>query len=214
MIRTRRVLIDVAIVVTILVQAPFATATHQVDHRVTVRGAIYDSVGIPQARSELSVIDPEGEVLGTTKTSKNGKFQLILHLHDEDVGRKLLLRTGTLSQEFQLTFDPHNIRKERIVLVTIGDLSPELRRRQSIFTGVGAAVIAIGLVSGTIVLIRKKQHYDKSKKKRTGKKPGKSIRNSGASRSPPTRSPRLNHKSSPTSEMTNKDRRLSESEQE
>ena len=153
MIRTRRVLIDVAIVVTILVQAPFATATHQVDHRVTVRGAIYDSVGIPQARSELSVIDPEGEVLGTTKTSKNGKFQLILHLHDEDVGRKLLLRTGTLRQEFQLTFDPHNIRKERIVLVTIGDLSPELRRRQSIFTGVGAAVIAIGLVSGTIVLI-------------------------------------------------------------
>ena len=76
-----------------------------------MRGAIYDSVGIPQARSELSVIDPEGEVLGTTKTSKNGKFQLILHLHNEDVGRKLLLRTGTLSQEFQLTFDPHNIRK-------------------------------------------------------------------------------------------------------
>ena len=146
----------VFLVAAVLAPAPFAGATHEVDHRVTVRGAIYESDGTPRSRSAVSLVGPGGEVLGTTDTNRAGKFQFVVHLHDEDAGRMLIVRSGATSREFRLTFDPGNRRAERIVTVVIGQQSPQVRRRAAILAGVGIAVLA-GLVAGAALLLARKQ---------------------------------------------------------
>ena len=154
----------VFLVAALLAPAPFAGATHEVDHRVTVRGAIYESDGTPRSRSAVSLVGPGGEVLGTTDTNRAGKFQFVLHLHDEDAGRMLIVRSGATSREFRLTFDPGNRRAERIVTVVIGQQSPQVRRRAAILAGVGIAVLA-GLVAGAALLLARKRKGNKRKGK-------------------------------------------------
>lgn len=162
---------------TILAPAPFAAATHEVDHRITVRGSIYETDGTPRARSTISVIDPGGEMLGTTETSRSGKFQFLLHLHNEDAGRTLVLRSGELSQEFRLVFDPATTRKERIVKVAIGVLAPELRRRQAILKGAGIAGLIASTVGPAIVALTAGR-----RKKRRGKHGGMAACSAAARR--------------------------------
>ena len=165
----------VFLVAALLAPAPFAGATHEVDHRVTVRGAIYESDGTPRSRSAVSLVGPGGEVLGTTDTNRAGKFQFVLHLHDEDAGRMLVVRSGATSREFRLTFDSGNRRAERIVTVVIGQQSPQVRRRAAILAGVGIAALA-GLVAGAALLLTRKT---RKRNKRKGKgKPG--VTGSGA----------------------------------
>ena len=154
----------VFLVAALLAPAPFAGATHEVDHRLTVRGAIYESDGTPRSRSAVSLVGPGGEVLGTTDTNRAGKFQFVLHLHDEDAGRMLIVRSGATSREFRLTFDPGNRRAERIVTVVIGQQSPQVRRRAAILAGVGIAVLA-GLVAGAALLLARKRKGNKRKGK-------------------------------------------------
>ena len=154
----------VFLVAALLAPAPFAGATHEVDHRLTVRGAIYESDGTPRSRSAVSLVGSGGEVLGTTDTNRAGKFQFVLHLHDEDAGRMLIVRSGATSREFRLTFDPGNRRAERIVTVVIGQQSPQVRRRATILAGVGIAVLA-GLVAGAALLLARKRKGNKRKGK-------------------------------------------------
>ena len=154
----------VFLVAALLAPAPFAGATHEVDHRLTVRGAIYESDGTPRSRSAVSLVGLGGEVLGTTDTNRAGKFQFVLHLHDEDAGRMLIVRSGATSREFRLTFDPGNRRAERIVTVVIGQQSPQVRRRAAILAGVGIAVLA-GLVAGAALLLARKRKGNKRKGK-------------------------------------------------
>ena len=154
----------VFLVAALLAPAPFAGATHEVDHRLTVRGAIYESDGTPRSRSAVSLVGSGGEVLGTTDTNRAGKFQFVLHLHDEDAGRMLIVRSGATSREFRLTFDPGNRRAERIVTVVIGQQSPQVRRRAAILAGVGIAVLA-GLVAGAALLLARKRKGNKRKGK-------------------------------------------------
>jgi hypothetical protein len=135
-----------------------------VDHRVTVRGAIYESDGTPRSRSAVSLVGSGGEVLGTTDTNRAGKFQFVVHLHDEDAGRMLIVRSGATSREFRLTFDPGNRRAERIVTVVIGQQSPQVRRRAAILAGVGIAALA-GLVAGAALLLARKRKGNKRKGK-------------------------------------------------
>ena len=169
--------------VAILSPVPFAAATHEVDHRLTIRGAIYESDGTPRGRSMVSVVDPSGEVLASVDTGRNGKFQFALHLHDADAGRALILRSGNINQEFRLVFDPNNTRKERIVTVVIGELARELRRRNAILTGAGIAAIAALAAAAALLLTRKTRRH----KKRGGRRSDTGARKagSGARRGPP-----------------------------
>ncbi len=163
-------------VTALVVHAPLATALHEVDHRITIRGGIYQSDGTPLSHSAISVADPDGSVLGVTKTGRTGKFQFVLHLHDEDAGRMLVLRSGPITHEFRLPFDPNDRRTERIVRVSIGEVSPEVRRRAAIRTGGGIVLLGALVAAGALLIARKAGRRSKGKHKRraggTGKKQG------------------------------------------
>lgn len=86
----------------ILGPMPFAGTTYQLGHLVTVRGAFYESDGTPRSHAAIIPADPDGEILGTSKTDCKAKYKNILYLHHNDAGQ---MRTQSSPQR------RHNLRK-------------------------------------------------------------------------------------------------------
>lgn len=90
-----------------------ALAEHEVDHRYTVQGYILDQNEDAISKQDVRVYDGS-KMLGQTKTDSFGYYSLHLHLHNEDVGRKLTLLSGSSEGEFRVDFDPDDITTQRM----------------------------------------------------------------------------------------------------
>ena len=97
-----------------------AYALHEIDHRFTISGYVRDDLGEAQSGKLVVVKDAAGGTLGKATSGPTGFYSIRLHLHSEDVGRKLKVSTGTQTQEAQVKFDPDNVKDERTVEVHFG----------------------------------------------------------------------------------------------
>lgn len=88
-------------------------AEHEVDHRYIVQGYVLDANEDAVARQDVRVYDG-GRMLAQTETDSAGYYSLHLHLHNEDIGRKLKLRSGSREGEFRVTFDPDDLTTQRV----------------------------------------------------------------------------------------------------
>jgi hypothetical protein len=149
-----------------------ASAEHEVDHRFTVSGYIYDTNGNPLSRAGVSIQDAGGKLYGTGETSGNGFYKIQLHLHDEDYGKKLIVKTANLQQEFMVTFDRGDKKTERGAEVNLGSVPEEVKDSANRLFYYGAATLTVILIGIAWTLStrhnKKKQEAKKSRKK--GKK--------------------------------------------
>ncbi|GIX48904.1 MAG: hypothetical protein KatS3mg131_3115 [Candidatus Tectimicrobiota bacterium] len=94
-----------------------ARATHQVDHRFTVYGTVRNGAtfpGTPLAGKEVVVRDAaSGQVLQRGITDAQGRFALVLHVHNEDLGRQVVVQSDGAQQTLTLQFDPADTTTER-----------------------------------------------------------------------------------------------------
>jgi hypothetical protein len=94
-----------------------ALATHEVDHRFTVHGTVRDGrafPGRPLGGKEVVIRDSKnGEILQRGTTDQRGRFSLILHLHNEDQGRLLIVQSQGAEKTLELQFDPNDRTTER-----------------------------------------------------------------------------------------------------
>jgi hypothetical protein len=81
-----------------------ASADHEPDHRYVIRGYVVDTNDRGIANQTIQVF-AQTELLGTEKTDGDGYYSMHLHLHNEDYGRRLRLRAGTLEAELRVNFD-------------------------------------------------------------------------------------------------------------
>jgi len=79
--------------VTFLVAAPVARATHEVDHRYAVRGYVLDDAQQPVAGASVS-IRLAGRSVGFATTDGEGFYNVDMHLHDGDIGKRLVVQAG------------------------------------------------------------------------------------------------------------------------
>ncbi len=84
-----------------------AIAEHEADHRYQVRGFVLDANDKAIA-GEAVVISSAGAPLASGETDWTGYFSLHLHLHNEDLGRKLQVRAGGARGEIEVSFDPRD----------------------------------------------------------------------------------------------------------
>ena len=70
-----------------------AQASHEANHRYTIRGYILDSPDRPLAAIPISV-RVGARRLGGGRTDSRGFYSVELHIHDSDIGRDLELRAG------------------------------------------------------------------------------------------------------------------------
>lgn len=101
-----------------------ALATHQADHRFTVYGSVRDGSTFPgKLLSGQPVVVRDattGEVLQQGTTDQEGRYRLVLHIHNDDLGREVVVSCLNSQATVKLDFDPNNPtaeRQERLDLV-------------------------------------------------------------------------------------------------
>lgn len=98
---------------TTLLLATSAPATHAPDHRFLVIGFVTDGEGRAVAGTRVVVTRLRTGLEHPATTEADGLYFVVLHLHDEDEGERLLIQSGGGSGEFRARFDVGQRRLER-----------------------------------------------------------------------------------------------------
>lgn len=89
------------------------SAEHEADHRYIVEGYVLNAQEKPQ--SDVKVVVKAGEgLLGETTTNRRGFYRVRLHLHNHDLGKKLVVTAGDQETDIEVTFDPGDHQTDRV----------------------------------------------------------------------------------------------------
>jgi len=111
----------------LMVQVGPAFAEHEVNHRYTLEGSLTDPDGNPWKGALVTLthhLEPEETEVRVTVDS-DGEWSSIFHLHDENLGDKILISIPSAGIEIEhfITFDPTDLVNERI---SVEDLISEV----------------------------------------------------------------------------------------
>lgn len=98
-----------------------ALAVHEVDHRFTVWGEVLTSEGEPVSDETITLMSRDDEIIGSVVTNARGRFRVVLHVHDDDVGKVFDIVVRGVKTKVKLEFDPgdHNTERGKRVDFTI-----------------------------------------------------------------------------------------------
>ncbi|MBI5197458.1 MAG: carboxypeptidase regulatory-like domain-containing protein [Nitrospirae bacterium] len=104
----------------ILLIAPPALATHEIDHRYIVFGYVSDDQGHPLSGKKVTAIDTTIQLQESAYTDSNGYYEVLLHLHDSNNGDSLEVWVEDQKKEARITFDPGDKKTDRRRQVDFG----------------------------------------------------------------------------------------------
>jgi len=90
-----------------------ADATHLVDHRYTVWGEIRYEDNTPAANIPVELLIKDGAPLGAVQTDEQGRYKIVLHVHDQDVYKIFDMRVNNVTRKVRLLFNPEDNKTER-----------------------------------------------------------------------------------------------------
>jgi hypothetical protein len=96
----------------LLVGGP-AGATHAPDHRFIVLGYVIGEDGRGQGGVPVVITRVKTGFAHRVRTEGDGFYLLVVHLHDEDEGDRLLVRAGVASGEIVARYDVRDHKVER-----------------------------------------------------------------------------------------------------
>lgn len=106
-------------------------ATHENDHRFTIYGTVRDGStfpGVPLPNKEVVVQDAKtGQIMQRGVTDEAGKYSLVLHVHNSDVGKVVQIQVAGISKQQVLQFDPGDattVRRARVDLIVFPSPAP------------------------------------------------------------------------------------------
>lgn len=140
-----------------------AQAEHTPEHRFTIYGFVYDNTGKP-VPGTVVVKDTTDHVLATTDAGRSGYYEFHIHLHNSNVGDRLLIHSEAGEKEFIVQFDPNDKITERKAEVNFGVIPPSsgfVGNRPLLFA------VALTLAAGTVYVVMRRRN---SRKSQTAKK--------------------------------------------
>ncbi len=90
-----------------------ALATHEIDHRYVVWGEVLKKDGSPAVGETITFTVADGTPIGTVETNKRGRYRVVLHVHDEDLGKVFDMTVRGVKTEVRIEFDPEDKVTER-----------------------------------------------------------------------------------------------------
>lgn len=112
----RWILLTLACLMLAIVVRP-AHATHENDHRFTVYGTVRNGAsfpGVPLPNRAVTVLDAATQrIMQRGVTDAAGKYSLVLHVHNGDVGKVVLVQSAGISRQITLQFDPGDVTTVR-----------------------------------------------------------------------------------------------------
>lgn len=97
----------------ILLGAAPANATHKTDHRYTVWGEIKYEDDTPAADITVKLLVKGGAPMGEVNTDKQGRYRILLHVHNEDVYKVFDMRVNNVVRKVRILFNPNDRQTER-----------------------------------------------------------------------------------------------------
>lgn len=155
----------IALVGLLLFSPSWVWAEHTPEHRFTISGYVYDETGKPFPGTVV-VRDAAGNFLATTDTGGSGYYAIRLHLHNSNLGDRLLIQSAAGKKELIVQFDPNDKTTEREAEVNFGAVPPSSWLRDN---GVAVLISALLLTGGTAYVLSKRRMRTKhphSKKKK------------------------------------------------
>ena len=95
-------------------------ATHEVDHRFTVVGHVRDEQGQAIEEAKVRVTDVQTGQGATAFTDNTGYYEVLLHLHNENLGDEIRVTALEETKTITATFDPEDRKAHRKVQVDFG----------------------------------------------------------------------------------------------
>lgn len=113
----------------LLLAAQPANATHLTDHRYTVWGEITYEDGTPAADIAVRLLVANGQPLGSVQTDNNGRYRILLHVHNQDLNKVFDMRVNNVTRKVRLLFNPNDKQTERgqrvdLVVKREGEVDP------------------------------------------------------------------------------------------
>src|SRR5919202_5428823 len=118
---TTRLGIEILAAGAILIAWPSPTwAMHETDHRFIVEGHVCDQAGQPIPDTQVIIKDARVSEGATGYTDDRGYYKAILHLHNDNLGDRILVKAGVQEQHTTAQFDPKDVHTERKAVVNFG----------------------------------------------------------------------------------------------
>lgn len=103
----------ISLIASILLFSIPALATHEIDHRFIVWGEVLTSDGQAVSGETISFTVSNDTPIGSVVTNEQGHYRVILHVHDEDLGKVFDMTVRGVKTQVKIEFDPEDKVKER-----------------------------------------------------------------------------------------------------
>ncbi|MFZ5864034.1 MAG: carboxypeptidase-like regulatory domain-containing protein [Nitrospirota bacterium] len=123
-----------------------AWATHEVDHRFVVSGTVLATDGTPKADVKVVVAHPRNNLSETALTDRNGRYSVLMHLHDPDAGDPVTVTVGEETKTIKAAFNPKDHHTPRGAQVDFGATPQPTAAGQSGWMMYGAAGAVLAAV--------------------------------------------------------------------
>lgn len=100
-------------IVSILIFSAPARATHEIDHRFIVWGEVSTSGGLPVSGETVSFTVGNDTPIGSAVTDERGGYRVVMHVHDEDLGKVFDMTVRGIKKKVKIEFDPADKVTER-----------------------------------------------------------------------------------------------------
>lgn len=126
--------------------APPAFATHEVDHRFIVHGTVRDGQGRPVPDAKVIVVASRLNEGMTAFTDRNGRYEALLHLHNSDLGDEIIVTAMDQRKSIRVEFDPNDLSTPRGAEVDFGPSTDEAQGSKAFWRSpvFGGALVGIG----------------------------------------------------------------------
>lgn len=82
-----------------------AFATHEADHRYVLSGYVRDTNGVPIPAATV-LLEHKGGEKKSVKTNDQGYYEVLFHLHNNNLGDEIILKFGETTKKHKVKFDP------------------------------------------------------------------------------------------------------------
>jgi hypothetical protein len=141
----------------ILISGKAAFATHETDHRYTIHGLVKEASGIPRPNVKVTVSDTLTGEGNTVFTDQNGFYEVLLHLHNSNLGDEIRVSAGSMAKVIKAEFNPEDKKTERKAEVNFEFAPPEGRKSNKGWSLIAGILLVIGFIFLTATVFKQRK---------------------------------------------------------
>lgn len=142
-------------------------ATHDVEHRFTLYGCVSDEAGKPLSGVTVAATHLRGSQKASTVTRGGGYYEVLLHLHNDNLGDEVEVVANGQAKKIRAQFSPTDHSTERRGEVNFGGSAGGCGDFPWLWFGVGSAVVVLGGM--TTFFVRKRMRVARASAKKQKK---------------------------------------------